>query len=159
MLNLDIKLVWLLASITVACLSFLGLRRYINKKMSNPHKIITPSNNENPLFNVNSNPNNPFNPSAFPQSIGHVPVGYTVYHNVNLEKILEQIVTKNLLNTKTSITLELPQDTEITLFGKKWKVKAGSRIRISSPKPKLQPEPKIKPLGSFFPAKERREPR
>jgi len=149
---LSVNLVWLIASVATACLSGYALKRYINRKTSNPQKIVI--SNKNPLHHVNpmnSNPFNPLTPAA--QSFDYVPMGYTAYRN--FEKLLEQVIARNLLSTRTNITLELPEDAEIELLGKKWKVKAGSKIRIGTPRKTAKPK-QSNPLDEFFRRGERK---
>ena len=51
--------------------------------------------------------------------------------------------------------MELPEDTEIELLGKKWKVKAGSKIRIGTPRKTAKPK-QSNPLDEFFRRGERK---
>jgi len=98
---LSVNVVWLIASVATACLSGYALKRYINSKTSNPQKIVISNNNKNPLHHVNPMNSNPFNPLTLAaQSFDHVPMGYTAYRN--LEKLLEQVIARNLLSTRTT---------------------------------------------------------
>lgn len=51
----------------------------------------------------------------------------------NLEKTLEARVAKALTSNQVSLVLEIPQDTELTIMGQKWKVKKG-KLTISTQK-------------------------
>ena len=137
MLSLNLTVIQLIVSIVVACCSFYGLKRYINKhtkKLNNP----TFQNLNNPAFN---NPINPQLQMFAPQ----LPISM---ESVKFDKVIERTLINNLLNSRASITLELPEDTEIELLGKKWRVKAGSKIRISSPTSRRKPA--ASPLDRFL---------
>jgi len=147
MLGVDIRVIWLLSSIIVACISFAALRQYINKKMSS-------SRSSTANYISGGNPIMPSNPSAVMPTI-NIPLNALLHNDRRhgFEGLLEQTVIRNLLNTKATIVLELPEDTEIELFGKKWKVKAGSKIRIGTP---MHRRAKAHPLDIFLERGERK---
>jgi len=145
---LSINLIWFIASVTTACVSGYALKKYLNKHMKNHTNLNNSAFHANPYNPAPQNPNLPvtFNsPLNFP----------FITESPKFDRILEQTIVRNLFNTRTNIVLELPEDTEIELLGKKWTVKAGSKIRIGTPRKSAKPR-QTNPLDEFFRRGERK---
>ena len=103
------------------------------------------TNLNNSAFHANPTPQNPNLPVTI-----NSPLNFPfMTESPKFDRVLEQTVVRNLFNTRTNIVLELPEDTEIELLGKKWKVKAGSKIRIVTPRMSAKSK-KISPLDVFL---------
>jgi len=95
-------------------------------------------NPQNPTCNPTHNPISPNLNPAFPPFITrefNPKPPSNKREKTTLEKILEHVAAKELLNTNLNIELELPSnsDSDVKILGKKWKVKKAS-IKVNTKK-------------------------
>jgi len=94
-------------------------------------------NPQNPIYN-STHVSSPNLNSAFPPFITrefNPKPAFNKREKTTLEKILEHVAAKELLNTSLNIELELPSnpDSDVKILGKKWKVKKAS-IKVNTKK-------------------------